>query len=234
MDWWIGTSGYSYPAWKGAFYPEGLPSSRLLGYFAGRLNAVEVNNTFYRLPKPEVIRGWRDQVPDRFRFVIKASRRITHFARLGPEAHDPAEYLAGTVAELGDRLGAVLFQLPPNLRADPERLGAFLEVLPRTLPVAFEFRHPSWMDDGVQEMLAERDVALVHADLDGGDDPPLVSTAGWGYARLRRAAYTDADLDAWVGRIRAHPWDRVFVFFKHEDEGTAPRLAEKLLNSIRT
>src|SRR6056297_2319661 len=130
MEWCLGTSGYSYRAWKGAFYPEDLPTGRMLEFYGQRLNAVEINSTFYRLPKPEVIRSWADQVPERFRFVIKAWRRTTHFTRLGPEAAEPMAYLLERIQELGDRLGAVLFQLPPNLELDHARLQAFLSRLP--------------------------------------------------------------------------------------------------------
>jgi uncharacterized protein YecE (DUF72 family) len=230
MDWCVGTSGYSYPAWKGVFYPEDLPSARMLGYYAGRLKAVEINNTFYRLPKQEVVRSWGEQVPPDFRFVIKASRRITHFARLGPEAADPTDYLLRNVAELGEKLGAVLFQLPPNLKVDLGRLEAFLGLLPADIPAAFEFRHPSWHDEAVHRLLEGRDAALVCADTDDApDDEAIVSTASWGYLRLRRASYGASDLADWATRIAAQKWQRAFVFFKHEDEGAGPRMAEEFL-----
>ena len=144
-----GTSGYSYKEWKGSFYPEDLAAKGFLSYYAGRLGAVEINNTFYRLPKSSVLENWASQVPEDFRFSIKASRRITHFTRMKPEAQEPLEYLLSTLASLGDRLGVVLFQLPPNLKVDVERLEGFLEMLPEGTPAAFEFRHDSWKDDAV-------------------------------------------------------------------------------------
>ena len=221
-----GTSGYAYKEWKGAFYPADLAADAMLAHYGSRLPAVEINNTFYRLPKDAVLEGWADQVPEDFRFSIKASRRITHFARLKPEAREPTEYMMSTVASLGARLGVVLFQLPPNLQRDLDRLGAFLDMLPAGAPAAFEFRHDSWKDEGVHDLLRARGVALVCADSEESDtDEPIVSTASWGYLRLRRPDYGDSDLARWVERILGSGWDRAFVFFKHEDEGAGPRLA---------
>jgi len=224
----VGTSGYSYKEWKGSFYPEDLPAKEMLTYYGERLNAVEINNTFYRLPKASVLVDWASQVPEGFRFSIKASRKITHFTRLKEDSRDPTEYLLSTVTELGDKLGVILFQLPPNLKKDVPRLTAFLEMLPEGTPGAFEFRHDTWKDDEVHEVLRARGMALVCADTDeSGEDEPLVSTAGWGYLRLRRPDYEDADLARWAEQIAAIGWDRSFVFFKHEDEGAGPRLAAR-------
>ena len=228
MELHVGTSGYSYKEWKGAFYPEDLPDKEMLAYYGTRLSSVEINNTFYRLPKPSVLQSWAAQVPEGFRFSVKASRRITHFARLKEEAREPTEYLLSTVASLGARLGVLLFQLPPNLPKDVTRLAAFLDVLPEGTPAAFEFRHASWQDSEVHELLRARDMALVCADTDESEaDEPLVATAGWGYLRLRRAAYEDADLERWADHLRAQPWTRAFVFFKHEDEAAGPAMAER-------
>jgi uncharacterized protein YecE (DUF72 family) len=174
-----------------------------------------------------VLESWADQVPDTFRFSIKASRRITHFARLKEEAREPTEYLLSTLQTLGPRLGAVLFQLPPNLKKDADRLAAFLEVLPAGTLAAFEFRHDSWMDDEVHDLLRGRDMALVCADTEEGDDEPIVETASWGYLRLRRPDYSDDDLARWAERLRASGWSRAMVFFKHEDEGAGPRMAAR-------
>lgn len=226
MDLYVGTSGYSYDEWKGSFYPEDLSAKKMLSYYAERLNAVEINNTFYRLPKAPVLEGWADQVPEGFRFSIKASRRITHFARLKPEAREPTEYMMSTVASLGARLGVVLFQLPPNLQKDADRLAAFLDMLPAGAPGAFEFRHDTWTDEGVRDLLRERGMALVCADTEESEtDEPIVATASWGYLRLRRPDYDDADLARWAERVASTGWERAFVFFKHEDEGAGPRLA---------
>ena len=228
MEIYVGTSGYSYAEWKGSFYPEDLSAKRMLSYYGERLNAVEINNTFYRLPNASVLEGWASQVPDAFRFSIKASRRITHFARLKPEAREPTEYLMSTVASLGARLGVVLFQLPPNLKADVDRLATFLSTLPAGAPCAFEFRHETWRDEAVHDVLREHGMALVCADNEeSADDEPILSTTSWGYLRLRRPDYTDDDLARWAERVAATGWDRAFVFFKHEDGGAGPRLAAR-------
>jgi uncharacterized protein YecE (DUF72 family) len=226
VDLYVGTSGYSYDEWKGSFYPEDLSAKKMLSYYGERLNAVEINNTFYRLPKDSVLQGWADHVPEGFRFSIKASRRITHFARLKPEAWAPTEYMMTTVSSLGARLGVVLFQLPPNLQKDIDRLATFLDVLPPGAPGAFEFRHDSWKDERVHDLLRKSGMALVCADTEESEvDEPIVATASWGYLRLRRPDYADGDLARWAERVTGSGWDRAFVFFKHEDEGAGPRLA---------
>ena len=224
----VGTSGFSYKEWKGSFYPEDLPQKDMLRYYAGRLPAVEINNTFYRMPRSSVLESWAEQVGDRFRFVLKASRRITHFKRL----HDVSEemdYLFSAAAALGDRLGAVLFQLPPNMKVDQERLAAFLPLVPRGFRAAMEFRHDSWFDEDVFETLVDHDVALCAAETDEKEAPSSLSAASWGYLRLRRAAYEEPHLEEWAERIAAQPWEEAFVFFKHEDAGTGPRLAGRFL-----
>jgi uncharacterized protein YecE (DUF72 family) len=231
---WVGTSGYSYPAWKGPFYPGDLAAGDMLRFYAERLPAVEINNTFYRLPRASVLEAWRRQVPDGFRFALKASRRITHFARLKPEAAEPTAYLLATAAALGDTLGVLLFQLPPNLKKDLPRLAAFTELLPAGTRAAFEFRHPSWFEDDVYALLRAKGCAFVAMDTDAEDaGAPLVATAPFGYLRLRRPDYSRADLAGWEARVRAQGFDEAFVFFKHEDEGAAPRLAAELLAIAR-
>ena len=231
-----GTSGFAYPAWKGAFYPEDLPDDRMLAAYAERLPAVEINNTFYRLPTPKRIAAWAAEVPEGFRFVIKASRKITHFKKLvGTE--DETGFLVSTVGGLGERLGAVLFQLPPSLKADPDRLAAFLELLPAGFPAAFELRHPSWHGaehgGAVAELLRGRDLALVVSETDDAPaEGPLPDTAAWGYLRLRRTGYSDAHLAAWADRLRATAWRRALVFFKHEDEAAGPRMARRFLEQF--
>jgi uncharacterized protein YecE (DUF72 family) len=228
MELHVGTSGYSYKEWKGSFYPEDLAAKDMLSHYGERLNAVEINNTFYRLPRASVLESWAEQVPDGFRFSIKASRRITHFARLKAEARDPTEYLLSTLGALGPKLGVILFQMPPNLKADVERLEAFLGILPRGTSGAFEFRHESWKDASVYNLLRARDMAWVCADTDdSSEDEPIVSTAPWGYLRLRRPDYADGDLTRWAEQVAATGWQRAFVFFKHEDEGAGPRLAAR-------
>ncbi len=228
MDFHVGTSGYSYKEWKGPFYPEKLPASKMLSYYAERLSAVELNNTFYRMPKTSVVESWSEQVPEHFRFSIKASRRITHFKRL-KDAEEVTDYLLRGVQSLGSRLGVLLFQLPPNLQCDLTRLDSFLELLPEGTRAAFEFRHPSWFDEAVFERLRARNFAVVGVDAAEGEDAVLVHTAPYGYLRLRRSDYDRAALTDWALRIDALGWREAFVFFKHEDAGAGPRLAAEFV-----
>jgi len=223
-----GTSGFSYDEWKGVFYPEKLPAKQRLAFYATQLNTVEINNTFYRTPQASVVDGWRTQVSGDFRFVLKASQRLTHIKRLA----DCAEELGRAIEvyrAMQERLGPVLFQLPPHFRRDIERLGSFLELVPTDILPAFEFRHPSWFEDDVYALLRARNAALVVSDVDEAPEPPLVPTADWGYFRLRRTSYAPDALATWLERARAQPWKDAFVFFKHEDAGTGPRLAGEFL-----
>lgn len=221
-----GTSGFSYPAWVGHFYPAGTRRSDMLAFYGGRLRAVEINNTFYRMPKADLLERWRDAVPENFRFALKASRRITHHQRLR-DAEESVDYLFRTAEALGDRLGPFLFQLPPYLRRDDDRLAAFLGCLPAGLRAAFEFRHASWFDDDVFAALESAGAALCIADAGGDHDAPLQATADFGYLRLRREDYDEAALRSWADRIRRQPWSEAYVFFKHEDEGAGPRMAAR-------
>lgn len=224
----VGTSGFSYKEWKGRFYPEDLSNERMLAYYSGRLPSVEINNTFYRLPRESVVEGWAEQVPAHFRFVIKASRRITHFKRL-KGAEDETGYLLRTVGLLGERLGAVLFQLPPNMKQDLERLDAFLSGLGDPGRAAFEFRHASWFDEDTYDCLRARGAALCTADTDE-EDAEIVQTASWGYLRLRKPDYGEATLKEWAARVEAAGWERAFVFFKHEDDAAGPEMAERFMD----
>jgi uncharacterized protein YecE (DUF72 family) len=224
----VGTSGFSYAEWRGPFYPEGLPASEMLAYYATRLPAVEINNTFYRLPKPSVLAGWADRVPDTFCFAVKASRRITHQKRLA-DAGDETRTLLEATAALGSRLGVILFQLPPNLKQDLDRLERFLELLPAGTRAAFEFRHASWLDPAVLERLRARSFAWVVNDDADATPADLLVTAPWAYLRLRRESYAREELAAWASRLRSRALAESFVFFKHEDSGTAPRLAAEFL-----
>lgn len=234
MTVYAGTSGYSYKEWKGPFYPEKLAASGMLAYYSQRLPSVEINNTFYRLPKESVLDGWATQVPDDFLFSIKASRRITHFKRL-KETDDETAYLLRVLGTLGAQLGVILFQLPPNLKQDLPRLEAFLELLPPRAPAAFEFRHDSWFDDETVSLLRSKGCALCLADTEDSEaEVELVNTGPLGYLRLRRAAYSDEDLSAWAARIIAMGWDRAFVFFKHEDDAAGPLMAERFLELARS
>jgi uncharacterized protein YecE (DUF72 family) len=230
MKLYVGTSGYSYKEWKGTFYPEKLPAAEMLGYYATQLPTVEVNNTFYRVPKRSVIEKWALAVPDDFRFIVKATQRITHFKRLR-NASEELSYFLSQVDALGEKLGAVLFQLPPNFKRDLDVLGAFLELLPEGTGAAFEFRHESWFeDDRAFDLLRGRNCALCIADAEEGADVPFVATADWGYLRLRRPDYTAGDLKQWIERINSESWQRAFVFFKHEDAGAGPRMARQLID----
>lgn len=226
MNPFVGTSGYSYKEWKGTFYPEDLKPPEMLAFYSRRLNSVEINNTFYRMPSEKVLATWAEQVPETFSFVIKASRRITHQKRL-KEAEDEVSYLFKNLGALGDRLGAVLFQLPPYLRKDAERLAGFLELLPEGVRAAFEFRHPSWLDEEISSLLASRGLALVAADSEKEELLSVERTADYGYLRLRRPGYDDAALAAWAERIHEQGWSDAYVFFKHEDEGAGPRMARR-------
>jgi len=227
----VGTSGFSYKEWKGPFYPEKLPNKDMLAYYSSELPAVEINNTFYRLPKREVIENWAAQVPEGFHFSIKASRRITHFRRL-KDTGEVLDYLIEATSVLGDRLGVILFQLPPNFKKDIDRLGAFLETLPEDVRAAFEFRNDSWFDDEVYDALRAHGAALVTADTNE-KDADIVSTARFGYLRLRKDGYSDKQIAAWAKKVAEQKWDEAFVFFKHEDAGGGPKMAKKFLQAAR-
>jgi uncharacterized protein YecE (DUF72 family) len=229
MNLYVGTSGYSYKEWKGSFYPEDLPAKEMLRYYGERFKTVEINNTFYRMPKASVLEAWAAEVPADFRFVLKASQKITHFARL-KDAGDPVAYLLKVAGVLGERLGPLLFQLPPNLKKDAARLRDFLALLPVDRRAAFEFRHQTWFDDEAFGLLREHKAVLCIAEAEDGVEVPFVSTADWGYLRLRMPDYTPADLKTWLKRVRESGWTDAFVFFKHEDEGMGPKLAKRFLD----
>jgi|ERR1044072_186146 uncharacterized protein YecE (DUF72 family) len=224
----VGTSGYSYKEWKGIFYPEDLPAKEMLAYYSRQLPAVEINNTFYRLPQASMIENWKNQVPEHFRFSIKATQRITHIKRL-KNAVEETKYLLETAGLLEERLGVVLFQLPPNSKKDAERLRDFLALLPSNTRASFEFRHESWFDEEIFDLLREKNCALVASDTDEMPLTEIESTATWGYLRLRRVNYEEADLAGWMKRVQDQKWKDAFVFFKHEDEGTGPKLAARFL-----
>ena len=226
MDLRVGTSGFAYKSWKGSFYPSDLPASRWLGYYAEKLSAVEINNTFYRMPRSAMLAGWAGQVPPGFRFALKASRRITHQKRLA-EVAEELGYLYGAAKALGERRGPMLFQLPPFLRKDVSRLQRFLALLPEDHRAVLEFRHPSWHDDEVFDALREHAVALCVADAGEAYDAPVDATARLGYLRLRRSTYADEDLGAWVAALRSGGWADAYVFFKHEEAGVGPALASR-------
>jgi uncharacterized protein YecE (DUF72 family) len=223
-----GASGYSFKEWKGDFYPEKIKPEEMLAYYSERLPTVEINNTFYRMPKTEVLQNWAAQTPAGFRFAIKASRRITHFARLkAEEAGENVAYLYKQLEALGEKRGPVLFQLPPFLKKDLPRLAAFLELLPGEHRAAFEFRNDSWFDDEVYEALRGAGASLCFSEREDGEPPALVETAPWGYVRLRLESYADADLQRWAGRLARTGWRETYAFFMHEP--TAPAYALALM-----
>lgn len=222
-----GTSGYSYKEWHGHFYPEKLPADAMLRYYAERLPTVEINNTFYRMPAEEMLARWASEVPANFTFTLKAPQRITHQQRLKESGPTLMEFIRRATT-LGDKLGVLLFQLPPFMKKDLPRLTDFLALLPAGQRAAFEFRNASWHSDDVYDSLHARGAMLCVTDTDEGDTP-FVATTDHGYLRLRRTHYDDADLASWVERIAAQPLVRAYVYFMHEDDALGTRFALRLL-----
>jgi len=228
MNLYVGTSGYSYPAWKGSFYPKDLSEKKMLAYYSEHFRTVEINHTHRMFPRAATLEKWAAQVPGDFQFVLKAHKRITHTKRLQGADQTLAEFL-DAVAPLKKQLGPILFQLPGNLKKDLPRLRDFLALLPRRQRSALEFRHASWFDDDVFDMLRERQVAVCIAEAEEDLEVPFVATADWGYLRLRMPEYSDADLRKWARRVRDREWRDAYVFFKHEDEGRGPKLAARFM-----
>jgi uncharacterized protein YecE (DUF72 family) len=223
-----GASGYAFKEWCGSFYPEKIKSEAMLAWYAERLPTVEINNTFYQMPKTAVLENWVAATPEHFRFTIKSPRRITHEARLKADSvADSVAYLYRTLEALGTKRGAVLFQLPPFMKKDLPRLNEFLQLLPAGHRAAFEFRNPSWFDDDVYAALKAAGAALCLSEREDNAPPPLVETAPWGYVRLRLEHYSDDDLAQWAARIAATAWHETFVYFMHEP--TAPPYAQALM-----
>jgi uncharacterized protein YecE (DUF72 family) len=229
---WIGTSGYNYPEWKGNFYPADLPAAKMLPYYAGKFPTVEINYTFYRMPTEKLVDGWAVQTPSPYRITLKAPRRITHDSRLKNSGPLTTAFCQ-VAASLGDKLGALLFQLPPNLKKDLPLFDAFLSDLPPKVCAAFEFRHVSWLDEDVFSRLAARNLALCVADSEKLSTPVRV-TADYAYFRLRDEGYTPDDVARWGDTIaRATERSRdVFVYFKHEEEGKGPEFARLLMQHL--
>jgi uncharacterized protein YecE (DUF72 family) len=223
----VGTSGFAFPEWKGVFYPQDLKSDEMLGYYATRYPTVEINNTFYRLPKESVLQQWASQVPDGFSLAIKASRRITHFARLKPESADALGFLLQNSATLGSRLGPI----PPDMQKNIERLRGFLALLPAGRRFTMEFRHESWFDDEVMDALRERDVALCVSEQDDFSGAAR-ATATWGYLRLHRMEYDASALAQWRAFVAAQAWTDAYVYFKHDHaDGSGPPAADAFLSA---
>ncbi len=231
MEIYAGTSGYGYKEWKGKFYPEKIPPKEMLRFYSERLSAVEINNTFYHMPHEGVLASWAEQVPHDFVFALKAPQVITHLKRLRNVGEETG-YLFRTLSVLGGKLGPVLFQFPKSFRADQPALKDFLGLIPVNMSCAFEFRNPSWLDVGILGLLRERGYSLCTADTDENPANEIISTAPWGYLRLRRSGYTDADLSQWTKRILSQKWKRAFVFFKHEDKAKGPETAMRFREFI--
>ena len=229
---WVGTSGYNYPEWKGSFYPSDLPATKMLPYYAARFPTVEINYTFYRMPTEKLVDGWAAQTPSPYKLTLKAPRRITHDGRLKNVGPVVASFCA-VAGSLGDKLGALLFQLPPNLKKDLAVFDAFLAELPPKAPAAFEFRNTSWLDEDVYSRLAARGLALCVADSEKLSTPVRV-TADYAYFRLRDEGYTPDDVARWGDTIaRATESAReVFVYFKHEEQGKGPEFARLLMQHL--
>jgi uncharacterized protein YecE (DUF72 family) len=226
-----GASGYSFKEWKGSFYPADMKADAMLGYYAERLPTVEINNTFYQMPKVAVLESWARTVPESFKFAIKASRRITHMSRLRVEtAADSVEFLYRNLQALGAKRGPVLYQLPPFLKKDLARLADFLAILPQGHGAAFEFRNDTWFADDVYDALKRAGAALCLSEREDNAPPPLVETASWGYVRLRLESYSEQELEQWAKQLGATGWREIYVYFMHEP--TAPSYARTLMGFV--
>ena len=226
-----GASGYSFKEWKGTFYPADMKPDAMLGYYAERLPTVEINNTFYQMPKVAVLENWARTVPESFKFAIKASRRISHMSRLRVEtAADSVDFLYRNLQALGAKRGPVLFQLPPFLKKDLARLADFLAILPPGHGAAFEFRNDTWFADDVYDALKRAGAALCLSEREDNAPPPLVETASWGYVRLRLESYSEQDLEQWAKQLCATGWRETYVYFMHEP--TAPAYAQTLMGFV--
>jgi uncharacterized protein YecE (DUF72 family) len=222
-----GASGYSFKEWKGSFYPERIKPEEMLAWYGERLPTVEINNTFYQMPKAAVLENWASSTPAAFRFAIKASRRITHMARLKADsAADSVAFLYKNLASLGAKRGPVLFQLPPFLKKDLPRLNEFLALLPEGHAAAFEFRNETWFADDVYAALKNAGASLCLSERENNAPPPLVETSACGYVRLRLESYSEDDLRRWAEQLAATTWREIYVYFMHEP--TAPGYAQKL------
>jgi len=232
MKSWIGTSGFQYSEWKGNFYPEDLPAAKMLPFYAEQFSTTEINYTFHRIPAPKTIENWKQLTQDNFRFSLKAPQKITHWSKLR-DCADTLDYFCKVISGLGERLGPVLFQLPPTFKKDADVLSSFLRELPSTR-AAFEFRHESWFNDEIYELLRSRNIALCIADTETIETPKTI-TANYGYLRLRREDYQRIDVERWAKFVREQEadWQHVFVYFKHEESGIGPKLAQQMMQLVR-
>jgi uncharacterized protein YecE (DUF72 family) len=232
MDLWIGTSGFQYPEWKGTFYPEKLPVSKMLSYYAERFTTTEVNYSFRRIPSAKTIQNWAEATPPRFKFTFKAPEKVTHISRLR-DCGETLKFFANVIVELNEKLGVVLFQLPPGMKCDVVLLRAFLDDVPTTIRAAFEFRHPSWFANDVFEALREHNAALCIAESEKITSPQVL-TADFGYLRLRRQDYVDSDIERWAVFVQSQTqkWRDAFVYFKHEESGLGPKLGQQMIDRL--
>ena len=228
MTTWIGTSGFQYPEWKGKFYPEKMPASKMLGYYAERFSSTESNYTFRSIPSEKTILKWAENTPLHFKFSFKAPQRITHFSKLR-ECKEILGVFHQPLSLAGDKLGAVLFQLPATFHRDVDVLRSFLADIPQGMRAAFEFRHESWFDDSVFEALRAANAALCLAENEELATPPI-ATADFGYLRLRREDYTPAQIKKWARYVQGQQtaWREAFIYFKHEERAVGPEFARQM------
>jgi uncharacterized protein YecE (DUF72 family) len=232
MKAWIGTSGFQYPEWRGNFYPEKLPAGKMLPFYAERFPTTEINYTFRRMPSGKTIESWYGLTPEQFAFSLKAPQRVTHFSKL-QNCAESLRYFFGVIQGLENKLGPLLFQLPPSFKKDARVLQAFLAELPSGIRAAFEFRHNSWFDEEIFQSLGARNAALCVAQSEQ-IDTPAVATADFGYLRLRRQDYTATDVTFWADFLGSNEskWSDAFVYFKHEERGEGPRLASEMIRML--
>ncbi len=228
MNFWVGTSGFQYAEWKGTFYPDDLPAAKMLPFYAERFTTTEINYSFHRIPSTKTIEGWWKATPERFKFSLKAPQKVTHFAKLR-NCGDTLRYFQQVICDLEGKLGCVLFQLPPALKKDAALLSSFVADLPDGMRGAFEFRDSSWLDDETYELLRSKNLALCIADSEKLATP-IVATASYGYLRLRREDYQDANIVKWADEIKAKAgvWSDAFIYFKHEESGIGPKFAARM------
>ncbi len=229
---WVGTSGFQYKEWKGTFYPETLSLAKMLPYYAERFPTTEINYSFRRIPSEKTLANWSANTPLKFRFGLKAPQEITHFRQLR-DCTEVLNRFCDVLKTLGEKLGPVLFQLPPSLKNDNALLKDFLATIPAGLHSAFEFRHESWFNDETFAALKSKNAALCIADTEELT-APMVVTANFGYFRLRNTGYSKADIKRWAKVIGEHQRKAkdIFVYFKHEETGTGPKFARQLLDEM--
>lgn len=232
MEFWIGTSGFQYAEWKGTFYPADMSTAKMLPYYAERFSTTEINYSFHRIPSAKTIEGWYKATPERFKFSLKAPQKVTHWAKLR-NCGDTLSYFHQVICDLEKKLGCVLFQLPPTLKKDAALLEAFLNDVPDGMRCAFEFRDAAWFSDDVFELLKKKNLALCIADSEKLSTAD-VATADYGYLRLRREDYQDADVARWSEAIKAHgaQWSDAFIYFKHEESGIGPKLGQQMMKLL--